>query len=198
MKKIKLVLLFLLGTAQALTAQINWGEYSHSFQDETLKSTTSIGIITAIKSINDRYWDDADGMLQFAAFAKDTSFLNARPTDFLIRSTFDTSKVHIFLHGVTRQNAVAYEFSVSEYKGKVLVPFTNISRFTNETLEQQAVMPQMAYLCGILPNMGQTLVVDVRKKGTTQIVETVAIKRRALRPFIQNVQSAGNTRTFMS
>lgn len=198
MKKIKLVLLFLLGTAQALTAQINWGEYSHSFQDETLKSTTSIGIITAIKNINDRYWDDADGVIQFAAFAKDTSFLNARPKDFLIRSTFDTSKVHIFLHGVTRQNAAEYEFSVSEYKGKVLVPFTNISRFTNETLEQQAVMPQMAYLGGILPDMGQMLVVDVRKEGTTQIVETVAIKRRALRPYIQNVQTAGNTRTFMS
>lgn len=198
MKKINLLLFILLCTAQALMAQINWDDYSHSYLDKTLESNNSIGIITAIKRINDSYWDDSDGMLQFAAFAKDTTFLKARPRDFLIRSTFDTSKVHIFLHGVTKKNGSNYEFSVSEYKGKVLTPFTAITRFTNKELQQQAVLPQMAYLGGILPEMGQTLVVDVREKGTSKILETVAIKRRALRPYIQNVQTAGNTKTFMS
>jgi signal transduction histidine kinase len=198
MKKINLLLFILLCTGQALMAQINWGDYSHSYLDKTLESNNSIGIITAIKRINDSYWDDSDGMLQFAAFAKDTTFLKARPRDFLIRSTFDTSKVHIFLHGVTKKNGSNYEFSVSEYKGKVLTPFTAINRFTDKALQQQAVLPQMAYLGGLLPKIGQTLVVDVREKGTSKILETVAIKRRALRPYIQNVQTAGNKKTFMS
>jgi two-component system LytT family sensor kinase len=198
MKKINLFLLILLSTAQSLMAQINWGDYSHSFQDETLKSSSSIGIITAIKAINDRYWDDADGEVRLADFAQDTAFLKARPKEFLIRSTFDTSKVHIFLHGISRQNAGNFEFSISEYKGKVLVPFTSISKFTDKALEQQAVMPQMGYLGGILPEMGQTLIVDVRRKGSSKMLESVAIKRRVLHPYIQRLQTAGNTKTFIS
>lgn len=198
MKKIKIILLLLLGMVQCAMAQINWGDYVHSYQEKTFEDNNSTGIITAIKTVNESFWDDTDDNALFAPFAKDTAFLKARPKDFLIRSTYDTSKVHIFLHGVNDRNAGDYVFSIHEYTGKVLVPFTRISHFTDQTLIEKSGIPKMAYLGGILPEIGKTIIVDIKRKGSQKILETIAIKRKALKPLVQNIYTSADLNTFLS
>lgn len=184
--------------AQGVSAQINWGDYSHSYQDKTLERTNAIGVITAIKSVNDGFWEDTDHNIMFSPFAKDTSFLKARSKDFLIRTTFDTSKVHIFLHGVNERNAGDFQFRIQQYNVKSQTPFTTINRFSSTKVIQQSGMPQMAYLGGILPEIGQTIVIDIRKKNSGKIIETVAIIRKALKPFIQNIYTSNELNTFLN
>jgi len=198
MKKINFILLLLLGSMQGVLAQINWRDYSHSYQDKTLEKPNSVGVITTIKSINDSFWEDQDQNILFSPFAKDTAFLRARPKDILIRTIFDTSKVHIFLHGVNKSNAGEYTFRFYEYKGQPGGAYVFIDKFSDQKLLQQSGLPQMAYLGAFLPAMGTTVLVDIKKKGSDKIIETVAITRKALKPIIEHVYTANELNTFLN
>lgn len=198
MKRIYLILVVLLASAQCTFSQFNWADYSHSYTDGTFDEPNSIRIITAIKSVNDHYWDDTTGNLLFSPFAKDSAFKAERPSSLILRSVFDTSKVHFVLRGVDEYNANEYEYCVYEYNGRILVPYTTINRFADQELKKSSGSPKMAYLGSFVAPLGKTIVVDVRSIRSKKIISTAAISWKALKPFITSIYTTGELNTFLN
>ena len=202
MKKAILILLSLLPTSRAVHAQIDWGAYSQSFPDDATDDPATVALILAIPMDNNSFWERNGNSPHFFELTKDSAFQQARrwvlPTDLVARTTFDTAQAHFFLHGVNPANADAYQYRVLEYPtNRVVVPWHAIDRFTDSALIESSGLPKMAYLGGYKAPLDHTLIVDVRKIGTSQIVATSLISWVSIKPVITNVYTSDNLDAFL-
>ncbi|CCH00851.1 Inner membrane protein yehU [Fibrella aestuarina BUZ 2] len=178
--------------------QIDWGAYSQSFPDGATDNPATVALMLAIPSANNSFWTTHETCPQLNKLVSDSSFRQVRPADLVARTTFDTARAHFFLHGVRPNNAAAYEFRVLDYPtNRVVVPWHQIEQFTEASLMQQSGLPQMGYLGGFRAPLGHTLIVDVRKANTGQIVATSLIAWVAIRPVITNVYTSDNLDDFL-
>ena len=202
MNKATSFLLLLLLTIPAAYAQFDWGNYSHSFPDGTTDKPTTVGMITAIRKPNDSYWHVAvDNQLN--QLAEDSLFRGLLPANIVARTTFDTARVHFFLHGVTPKNAADYQFRVKEYPGQtVLVPWRIPRQFTtaNHWRRPQGtnmVLPQIAYLGGFTAPLGHMVSVEVRSTRTQQRVGASVVAWVPIRPAIANLYTSDDIGAFL-
>lgn len=197
MKRIKLLLLFLTGILQAADAQVNWGDYSQSYQTGLTDKAANIGLFTLIRKDNNSFWGSTGDQTAFSELQKDSSFRRIRPQNIIARTTFDTARVHFFLHGINPKNAGSYEFRVLEYPDKKVIPWSAITRFSTNAVTQSSGLPTMAYLGGFKTILGKMLVIDVRKKGTQDIVASSVIAWVAIKPLVKNIYTASELNTFL-
>ncbi|RAK02885.1 histidine kinase [Larkinella arboricola] len=185
-------------TLSSVKAQINWGDYSHSYPDKLQKHPSVLGLILAIRKENNSFWQIRDKSNHFHTLAKDSSFRRFRPKEILARTTFDTACAHFFLHGVGPQNAHLYQFRVMEYPSKrIQVPWHGITRFTDSTLIHSSGLPKMAYLGGYKTSLGKMLIIDVRRVDVNQIVATSLIAWESIKPEITSIYTSETMDKFL-
>jgi hypothetical protein len=123
--------------------------------------------------------------------------MKGRSENFIAITTFDTAEAHFFVHGVNRKNAADFEYRVVTKKGKTLVPWANITEFTNAKLQAQSTLPEMAYLGGFTADLGTCVIVDVRSKTEGKILTSAAIFWKPIRPSITQVYLPGELNFFL-
>ena len=200
MRKVLLFLFFLL-PKQAIYAQINWANYSQSSPGGTRDNPSAVAFIVAVREEYDSFSKtDADKNV-FTILAKDSSldsaFRRLGPATMVNRSAFDTAQAHFFLPAVHPQNAVVYEFRVTDYPtNHVLVPWRTINRFTDSASIQTTGLPKMAYLGGYKAPFGHTLIVTVRRKESRQLAAASLVTWKTIRPRISTVYTSDNLNAF--
>lgn len=179
-------------------AQIDWGAYSHSFPEGATDDPATVALFVAIRKDNNAFWFANESSKHFEAVAKDSAIQFLRPEDIVARTTFDTAKVHFFLHGVNAGNARRYEFRVVEYlTRRVIVPWKAVDRFTDSTLTSSMDMPRMAYLGGYKAQAGDMLIVDVRYASSGRVLARSLVAWEWIRPVVTNIYTSDNFEAFL-
>ena len=125
-------------------------------------------------------------------------FIRNRPKEFVAINTFDTAKVHFFLHGVNRSNAAEWEYRVMILHGKVITPWSRITKFSDKLVDAMSTYGQMAYLGGYYPGIGNWIIVDARKKGSTQIATTSVVAWAPIKPEVEGIYTADELNIFLT
>lgn len=195
MKKATLFLLVLHLTTRTVYAQIDWGKYAHSFPEGVMDKPLTVGVIAAIAKPNDSYWDTRASTDKLAELATDSLFPGLSSANIVARTTFDTARVHFFLHGVTPKNASDYQFRIAEYPtNHVLIPWSCPHWFTKSG--QVKTFGLMAYLGGFTAPPGHWLSVEVRKTDSHQLVSASVIAWVPIRPRIASLYTSDNLNDF--
>ena len=198
MNTVRIFLLSLVYVPTFVYAQINVADYSQSFPDGTLKKPQTFGLVLAIPKLNNSFWSSQGTSPLFDQLAQDASVKAERPKERIARTTFDTARVHFFLHGVTNLTASVYQFRVSEYPGRnVLVPWKSITQLTDSLFTKTSGWPQMAYLGGYEAPLGSMLIVDVKKKGLQPIVATGLVAWESIRPAVASIYTSDEVDIFL-
>ncbi len=198
MKKLILCLLPVILLLKSVDAQIVYSAYSQSYPNDSLDKPGNIGIMTCELEINNVFWDLAPNAVTRNYLQKDTAFLRNRPKEFVAINTFDTAKVHFFLHGVNRSNAGEWEYRVMRWPDKVIVPWMPITRFSDKMVDAMSTYGQMAYLGGYYPGIGNWIVVDARKKGSVNIESTSVVAWWPIKPAVAGIYTADELNIFLT
>ena len=186
-------LLFLVYLPTFLYAQIKLEDYSQSFPDGLLKKPGNFGLVLAIPKLNNSFWAIRKTSTLFDQFNKDRSLKELRPAEIIARTTFDTARVHFFLHSVDRNNASSYQFRVTEYPSrKVIVPWQSVTQQTDSVFSRTSGWPQMAYLGGYKAPLGGMLIMDVMRKDSRAIVATSLVTREPIRPVVSSIYTSAD------
>ncbi len=198
MKKLFLCLIPIILLVKTGHAQIVYSEYSQSYPTGTTDKPGNIGIITCIPEKNDNFWDISPNSVLLNTLQKDSVFLKNRSAAFVAANTFDTIKAQFFLHGVNKANAAGWEYRVMEWPDKVLVPWSAVNRFTDKTVDAMSTFGPMAYLGGYNTDLGNRIIVDARKKGSTQIATTSVVAWAPIRPAVVGIYTADELNLFLT
>jgi len=198
MKKLTLCLIPFILLVKTGTAQIVYSEYSQSYPTGTTDKHGNIGIITCIPEKDDNFWDISPNSVLQNTLQKDSAFLKNRSSALVAVNTFDTIKAQFFLHGVNKANAAEWEYRVMEWPDKVIVPWSPVHRFTDKTVDAMSTLGQMAYLGGYHTDIGNWIIVDARKKGSTQIATTSVVAWAPIRPAVVGIYTADELNLFLT
>lgn len=138
-------------------------------------------------------------------FRKDSVFFRTRPDGAQYGDpfvpVFDSSAVFITVNGINPQNAGQFEFRVLKNKKDVLVPWHTIHLFMEPYLfsSNAAMMyPQkVAFLGAFSTGFGNSLTIDIRKKGTQQILCAVSALWISRKPTVLGVFTGNEIGTFL-
>ena len=198
MNTVRFFLLVLGYLPTALYGQIKLADYSQSFPDGTLNKPETVGLVLAIPKLNNSFWTSYGTSTLFDEFTKDTAFKELRPKERMARTTFDTARVHFFLHGVTNKTVSMYQFRVIEYPSRnVIVPWQSISQRTDSLFTKTSGWPQMAYLGGYRASLGSMLIVDIKKKGDQSISATSQVAWESIRPAVTSIYTSDEIDIFL-
>jgi len=189
------LLLYILLLPTLTRAQIDWGAYSQSFNDE---DTNPIGIILAIPKDNNSFWTTHESSKLFNAIDKDSSFTHTRRSLIIARTTFDTARAQFFVRGIGKHNAERFQYRVIEYpSNNVVVPWSSITQFTDSAVINSSALPQMAYLGGYRTRLNNMLIADVRETVTGSIITTAMIAWESIQPTVTNIYTSYNFDEFL-
>lgn len=198
MKKLIVLLIPLVLITKAGRSQIIYSTYSQSYPQGTTDKPGNIGIVTCELELNNAFWSVSPSVQTRNYLQEDTAFLRNRPTDFVAINTFDTCKAHFFLHGVNKANAALWEYRVTIFNGKTLVPWSPVTQFSNKLVDAMSAYGQMAYLGGYYPGIGNWIVVDARKKGSREIEATSVVAWQTIAPRVTNIYTPDELNLFLS
>ena len=207
MKKLILLIPFLVILFQTIHAQVNWGKTEYSMLTSTFSNDKSqVGIVLIIHNTYNPYKATLNEHLLYDFLSKDSTFLKNHSRNFNFHNTADSTKVHFFLNGVTRKNAAEYEFRVVESHDKIMVPWSDITNFdynnmitdiTRPQTTDRAIRQAIAYLGGYKTKWGNNIIVDVRKKGTNKILTCAVIHWVTFSPRLLNIYTANELNEFL-
>ena len=185
--------------ARAVQAQIERGAYSHSFPDNALDDPAAVAIVAAIPKPNDSFWNlTANPTEAYYQLSDDPTAGRVPMENIVARTSFDTAQVHFFMHGINLKNAAEYQFRVTEHPGaRVLVPWKNIDQFMDPEFVENSGPPKIAYLGAYKAPLGHTIVVEVRKINTRQIVAASLISWVSIKPEVIYVYTSENMEAFL-
>ena len=197
MKRIILFLTFNFILAQTVNAQINWGDYMRISRTDNNINSSVVSLIVAIHNNNDSYGEANNTTALYESLSKDPLFLANRSKNFIARNTFDTTKAQFFLNGVFKSNANEYEFRVVENQTKIVIPWSNIKEFSTDTIPTSSGLQCMAFLGGYKTKLGNTILVDVRKKGSKKILTSAIVRWVPISPILLNIYTANELNEFL-
>lgn len=197
MRKAGTLILFFTCSARLACAQINWGNYSQSARTGVMDNPSSVGVIVTIGRDNNSFWVADEKSKYFDELLKDTAFLQMHGESIIARTTFDTARVHFFLHGIDKRTAAGYQYRVIEYPSRVVEPWIPVSRFTDSLVIKESGLPQMAYLGGYKAQLSNMLIVDVRKIGNKRITATALVAWESIKPIVTNIYTSDNFDAFL-
>lgn len=179
-------------------AQINWRDYSQTVSSANiLDREANIGLILNEKRINNAFWKITGENSNQHSFQQAIS-KEKRPSSFFSVATYDTAKVHFFLHGVNAKNASSYVYRVVKNSTKIIVPWKAITLFSSKEINKDVSITQpFAYLGGYSARLGDYIVVDVQKKSGDRILYSCMTSWEYIKPIIQSVYTTNNLKSFL-
>lgn len=127
---------------------------------------------------------------------RDTAF-EAKHGGYILEM-LDSSAVHLFVHGITKNNAKNYEFRVLENKNKVLVEWQTIGQFAVDSVKILEFEKGMGYLGSYKTTWNNYVVAEIRKKGTTKIIESLVMYWRQIKPMLLNIYTNNEINHFLA
>jgi two-component system LytT family sensor kinase len=189
-------LALLIGTSSF--GQISWEDYSQSAPSGSMRKDTIVALVTAVRMINNSFWLTRSNEGLQAALLRDSTFFTNRPADFIAINTFDTANAHFFLHGVNRKNAGNYEFRIIKGVDSILVPWSPVTVFTQDSLDSIAGLPKMAYLGGYVAPINSRIIIDVRTKGASRIQYSSVVAWQRTIPVLQDIYTTSELNEFLT
>ncbi|HEY4108623.1 sensor histidine kinase [Puia sp.] len=193
----KLLLLLLLPVAAH--AQIDWPNYSTSFQGNGKEGSHPV-LVTAIP-----YNGIYGGATYFSAKPDQLHLADSfyapderRPRYIGESNTIDSGKVYFLAPGIHRENADRYEFRVIVDGKYVLQPWSPITQFVDSGKELNEFKPGYGFLGGYAATWGHSLLVDIREKATKTIESTAVVYWRSARPTLSGIYTAGDLQSFVA
>jgi two-component system LytT family sensor kinase len=190
-------LLLLLLLPASVQAQIDWDNYSTSFQGNGKEGSHPV-LVTAIP-----YNGIYDGATYFSTKPdkldrKDS--LSApgekRPSNFGASSTIDSGNVYFLAPGIHPANADRYEFRVITDGKYVLLPWSPITQFVDSGKELNDFKRNYGFLGGYKTTWGHSLLVDIREKATKTIQSSAIVYWRSAHPTLSGIYTTQNLRDF--
>jgi len=178
--------------------QINWQEYMQISQNDPSSNSTELRLIVALHNTEGSYWDSDHSKALYKSLSKDSLYLLNRPKNIFAITTFENHIVHFLLYGINNKNKNEYEFRVLSNQYTIRVPWSDVSLNGTMSLPDGYKTEQITYLGGYVNQVGNNLIVDVKKKGTTKIILSVVVEWGSLKPVLLNIYSANELNDFLS
>jgi two-component system, LytTR family, sensor kinase len=196
MKKTILFLALIFTLVQVAQAQINFGEYSQVYVSSLKSHDFKTSLMVYIKSTNDAFASEYEKT--HIAYHMDDSTLHVKRSENQMSIfTFDNTNAQFFLHGVDNKNSKQYEFRVLENLNKVIIPWTNISKKNLPTVRADEQSQKMCYLGGYKTNVGNKIIVDIRRSGTDKIMCSAVICWVPIKPVLVNIYTVNELNDFL-
>ena len=186
-------LLLLLALPFAAHAQINWKNYSTSFQGNG-KEGGKPTLVTAIP-YNGLY--DGESYNSIAASqlpgADSPRKQESKWPPYIGESrTIDSNEVYFLAPGLHPANAARYEYRVLLDGRTTLVPWSLVTRFTPPGFSLNEFGPDFGFLGGFKTTWGHSILVDLREKATGNILSSALVHWVSTRPGVQGFYTASN------
>ena len=191
-------LLLLLLLPATVHAQIDWYNYSTSFQGDGKEGSHPV-LVTAIpyNGIYDgaTYFSTKPGKRQFidSLYASD----ERRPRYIGESNTIDSGNVYFLAPGIHPANANRYEFRVIVDAKSVLLPWSPITQFVDSGKELNEFKPNYGFLGGYRTTWGHSLLVDIREKATKTIESSAIVHWSNAHPTLSAIYTAQNLRNLV-
>jgi two-component system LytT family sensor kinase len=190
---------FLLLLPAGAMAQLDWQNYSTSFQGDGKEGKRPV-LVTAIPYnglySGASYFSSSPAALHLA----DTFYASGekRPRYIGESNTIDSAEVYFLAAGVHPENAARYEFRVILDGKQVILPWSPVTRFTDpDGRALNDFKPNYGFLGGYKTTWGHFLLVDIREKATKTILSTAVVYWRSAHPTLGGVFTAQNLRDFV-
>jgi two-component system, LytTR family, sensor kinase len=112
--------------------------------------------------------------------------------------TTDSSEVHFFISGIYKRNAHLYEFRVLENKEKVVVPWSPITQFADDTIQINDFEKSMAYIGGYKTTLGNGLFLEIREKSNQKSMSNIFVFWAQIKPAILDIYTSKEFNIYLS
>jgi two-component system, LytTR family, sensor kinase len=187
------LLLLLLALPFATHAQINWKNYSTSFQG-TGKEAGKPTLVTAIP-YNGIYDGPSYGSIPAGTLLVADSLRTAEnkwPPYIGESTTIDSNEVYFLAPGLHPVNADRYEYRVLLDGRTTIVPWSTVTRFTPPGFALNEFRPDFGLLGGFKTTWGHAILVDLREKVTGNILSSALVNWVSTHPSVHGVYTASN------
>ena len=177
----------------ATHAQIDWKNYSTSFQGDG-KEGTRPTLVTAIP-YNGRYENASYGSIPAARLPLTDSLRNGSgqwPRYVGKALTYDSGEVYFLAPGTHAANAGRYEFRVISDSNRSILPWSPITRFTHNGVGLNDFKENFGFLGGYKADWGHSILVDIRERATKVILSSCIVYWQADWPTIRGIYTASN------
>jgi len=188
MKKIPL-LLGLIALATICHAQINWGRYSQTYTG----SENGPRLYAAIPKENNAFWTLNPPSVLKNDLEASNSFMKDRTDDFFAITTFDNQPAHFFVSG----GNIHYEFRVLKDNKEIVQDWTPVTKRASEDVRSTSTIDDLMYIGAYNAGVGHYLVVDIRRKGKTAILNSAVVAWRPVGPELFNIYTVNELNEFL-
>lgn len=161
-------------------AQINWRNYSTSFQGSG-KEGVRPTLVTAIP-YNGRYDNGSYSSI----------FTGKQPAYIGKAYTYDSADVYFLAPGLHPANADRYEFRVTADSSKSILPWSPVTRFTDKGIALNEFKDRFGFLGGYHADWGHSIQVYLREKASGVILAATSVCWTRDRPHVVALYTAGN------
>jgi len=165
---------------------IEWSNYSTSYIGEERDSVPLL--VTAIPyngiyNLNERTELDMD----FAGSA--FRFRSNLEDRYRKMFTYSPGDVYFMVPGIFRKNAVLYEFRVVKDDSTEIRPWSAITQFVSEDFQLNQLHTSFGFLGGYRTEWDHYIVVELRRKGKTELTAASVVYWKSSRPRLVNIFS---------
>lgn len=179
-------------------AQINWKNYSTSFQGSG-KEGSRPTLVTAIP-YNGRYYNGEYSSVPVSALPIADSLRNSSgkwPQEVGKAWTYDSSEVYFLAPGLHPANAHRYEYRVIGDGHTIIRPWSTVTRFTDPGIRLNEFKDDFGFLGGYKTNWDHTIEVDLREKATREILSSCIVLWVDQWPQVEGIYTSSNLPNFI-
>jgi two-component system, LytTR family, sensor kinase len=113
-------------------------------------------------------------------------------------STYDSSEVFFLTPGIYRENAGDYEYRVLLDSGETVVPWSTVAQFADYDFRPGSFKRGFGYLGGYKTSWNHFLLVELRKKGSPDILSSSAVYWEETRPSLLHIYTSSQLNEFLA
>jgi hypothetical protein len=199
MKKLSLLVSILLCLGSSVFGQQKWKDYSETYPQTFIGDSTQVGIVTCIEDRNDDFWSLLASENTSGEFLVSRGLTIKELSNNTFVNTFSATPAYFFVRNVNSTNSTAYEYRITDNTGKIIVPWSDITRFDTPGFGVgDGKAGEMAFLGGYKTDYGNRLIVEVRKKGSSDILSKAVAAWVAIAPRVTRVYTTDQLNEFFN
>ena len=209
---VKTLILFLLLPVLATqgVAQIQWGmsatpltdnewnNYSTTYispEDENTKPVLVTAIpYNGIYSHNDQYGLPFSMSSSHSLFG----FVSRLSAETQQLFTYDSSNVYFITPGIHPSNAASYEYRMLLNGKTVIIPWTTVKQFTDDSFQLNNFKKHLGFLGGYKTTWGNAVIVELRRTGSDSLLASSAVYWAETKPRLLQIYTQGDLEELLS
>lgn len=177
----------------------NWENYASVFQKQTNHPVPILVTAVANTDIGSSDGENSGKTNVEASFGKLAFRYRFNFSSATARSsTYDSSEVFFLTPGIYRENASDYEYRVLLNGEETVVPWSTIRQFADYDLRSGSFKGGFGYLGGYKTSWNHFLMVELRKKGSPDILSSSAVYWEETRPSLLDIYTSSELNEFLA